>query len=259
MVMRNVRRVLGAGADEAEVERVTRCIFHNLLKNYFDLFWLPAQPTHKIAPLIRLVDIENTKEGLKRGKGLICVSLHLGNQELMTKVTAITDLKVTAVAEHIKPESLFRYISSLRERDGVKLVAQDGALREIILCLKRNQTIGLAFDRDVTDSGRIINFFGAPAKLPDGYAILALKYGAAVTPIFILRAPGDRYEVRVETPMFFEGQATNDADVRRVMTSVGAVVEERLRQHIDQYVYFHYVWEEDKERARLEQERATAS
>jgi lauroyl/myristoyl acyltransferase len=255
MIQANVRRVLGEDASDEAVGRVARRIFHNLLKNYFDLFWLPAQPAEKIARLVTVHGMENADDALDKGKGIIAVSVHIGNQEVMTQVRSITDRKLTVIGEHLKPERVFRYVMALRQPSGIRIIPQDGALREIIQSLKRNEIIGLVFDRDATDSGRVIDFLGSPAKLPDGYALLALKYGAPIVPAFILRQPDDTYAARIEKPMFFEGRPTSDEDVRHVMDSVAAVAERYIRTYLDQWVYFHYVWEEDKERTQREQKK----
>jgi len=259
MIQANVRHVLGPTAHPAEVDRVARRIFHNLLKNYFDLFWLPAQRPEAIARLVTIHGYENANAALAAGKGAILVSAHLGNQEMMSQARALSDLKLTAVVEHVKNERVFRYLLSLRQSSTVRLIPQDGALKELLRALKRNEIIGLVFDRDVTESGRIIPVFGSPARLPDGYAILALRHGVPIIPAFVVRQPDDTYAGYVEKPMTFEGNANNDDDVRRVMMSVGAVVEKYLRAYIDQWVYFHYVWEDDKERLKNEQQGATRS
>lgn len=250
MIQANVRRVLGATASERDVERVAKRIFRNLLKNYFDLFWLPAQSLEKMRRLIEVRGYHNVAGAYASGKGVIIVSAHMGNQEVMTHAEVITDLPITVVVERLKPEKLFRYFISLRQKGSLRMIPQDGALRDLFRTLKAGSGIALVFDRDVTDSGRVVPFFGAPAKLPDGYALLALKYRAVIVPALITRTPDDRYVIHVEEGMEYEGRADNRDDVQRVMTGVGAVVERYIRQYIDQWVYFHYVWEEDKERIK---------
>lgn len=253
MIQANVRHVLGASAGEKEIDQVAQRIFHNLLKNYFDLFWLPRQRPEAIARLVSVSGYDNVSAALAMGKGVILVSAHLGNQEMMAQLRALSELKVTVVVEHVRNERVFRYLSSLRQSPNLHLIPQDGALRELLKALKRNEIIGLAFDRDVTESGRVVPLFGSLARLPDGYAILALKHRVPVVPVFLVRQAGDRYAGFIETPMVFEGDARSDDDVQRVMRSVGAVMEKYLRAYLDQWVYFHYVWEDDKERLRNEQ------
>jgi KDO2-lipid IV(A) lauroyltransferase len=246
MIRCNVRRVLGADASQNQVDRVTRRIFHSLLKNYFDLFWLPAQKLADVRPLVTVDGYQNVEQALSLGKGMIALSAHLGNPEIMSQVESVTDRNLTLIVEHMKNERVFNYVSSLRRSSGIRLVPQDGALREIFRALKRNEIVGLVSDRDVAGTGRVIPFFGAPARLPDGYAVLALKLGVPIVPSFIIRQPGDRYQACIGSPMVFEGRADNDDDVRRVMTSVNAVVEQYITQHIEQWIYFHYIWEDDK-------------
>jgi KDO2-lipid IV(A) lauroyltransferase len=247
MIQCNVRRALGAGAQPAEVDRVARRIFHNLLKNYFDLFWLPAQSPQTMAKLITLHNFQHVRDAIALGKGMIAISAHLGNQEVMAQSRLITEYQLTVVIEHLKNDRVFHYVTALRQTSGIHMVPQDGALREIFRALKRNEIVGLVFDRDVAGNGRVIPFFGQPARLPDGYAVLALKLGAAIVPAFIIREANDSYSVYVEKPIVVEGRADNDADVQRVMMAVGEVVERYVSANIEQWVYFHYVWEEDKE------------
>ena len=257
MIQCNLRRALGGGADPERVDQVARHIFHNLLKNYFDLFWLPAQSEETMARLITVHGIENAHDALTLGKGLIAVSAHMGNQEVMIQVRAITELKLTLVVEHVKNERVFRYLTSLRQMSGIHLIPHDGALKELFRALKRNEVIGLVFDRDIAGSGRIAPFFGQPARLPDGYAILALKLGAPVVPAFIVRQSDDSYAAYVEKPLRFEGRADNDEDVERVMVSVGKVVEDYITRFVDEWVYFHYIWEEDKGRGQIHRAQTT--
>jgi len=249
MIQANLRHVLG-DSDARSRERAARGVFCNLFKNYFDLFWLPKQPRQKLAHLVRVHGLDRVLPALAQGKGAIAVAGHLGNVELMSQVRVIGDFKVTAVAEHVRPERLYRYLLSLRQTSGIRLIAQDGALRELFRALQRGEVVALAFDRDVTDSGRVIPLFGSPAKLPDGYAILSLKYGVPLVPVFIMRGADDTFDVFLEQPLTFHGRPDSDEDVRRVMTSVAAVFERYIARYPDQWVYFHYVWEDDKQHKR---------
>lgn len=113
------------------------------------------------------------------------------------------------------------------------------------------------FDRDVSGSGRVIPFFGRPARLPDGYALLALKLGAPVLPVLIVRGPDDTYTVHVEPPIFLEGRADNDDDVRRAMLHVGAIVESYIIRYIEQWVYFHDAWPQDQAGSDQTQRRSS--
>ena len=46
----------------------------------------------------------------------------------------------------------------------------------------------------------LVDFFGAPARLPQGAVELARRTGAAIVPIFGLRLPKHRYRMIVEPP-----------------------------------------------------------
>ncbi len=258
IIQSNVGHVLGDDASAKQIDAVARRIFHNLLNNYFDLFWLPAQRTEAIAPLVRVFGEENLAEAVAFGKGIIALSVHLGNQELMTKFKAVTDHKLNVVVEHVNNERVFKYLTSLRQSPGINLVPVDTGIRDIFRALKRNEAVGLVFDRDINESGRVIPLFGSPARLPDGYAVLALRLGAPILPGVCVRTPDGGYALYLDKPLLFEGQANNDEDVRRVMTTLAPIMERYINRFTDQWVYFHYVWEDDKERVRSLGQKATS-
>jgi hypothetical protein len=75
---------------------------------------------------------------------------------------------IEAVAEHLQPERLYQYVVSLRASKGIKIIPIDSFLRPIFRALRNNELVGLAADRNLTGTGTLIDFFGAPALLPDG-------------------------------------------------------------------------------------------
>lgn len=238
----NLRHVLRNDVPEARLKQVVRGVFRTQAKNYYDLFRLPALTDAQIKSLVTIHGLENLEAALSYGKGVVAVSAHFGNLEIVMQAFALNGYSVLAVAEHIKPEVLYRYLCSLRERRGARLIPADSFLKPIFRALARNEIVALAADRDITGSGIIVDFFGAPARLPDGYVQLALRTGAVVLPSFSLRQPGGKFVAYVERPVLMERTGELKRDVRLNLERVLPVIERYIAAYPEQWVMFQPIW-----------------
>jgi lauroyl/myristoyl acyltransferase len=179
-----------------------------------------------------------------RGRGVIFITAHFGNLDIVGQTFAIRGYRVTTPAEHVKPEILYQRIVATRASKGLTIIPVDGPLLSLIRALKKNEIVGLASDLDVTRSGIIVDFFGAPARLPDGHVQLALRTGAALLPAFSMRLPDNTFAAYAEPAIELQNTGDFDADVRAGVEQVARVMEKWIGEHPEQWVMFHRIWEE---------------
>jgi KDO2-lipid IV(A) lauroyltransferase len=153
-------------------------------------------------------------------------------------------VRVVVPNEHIEPEKLFQYVLALRRSQGIDMVPLEVAPRALIKSLKDKQIAGLAFDRDITKTGPVVNFFGAPAQMPDGAVQLSLKFGSPVILGFSVRQPDNRSVVYVEPALEFEKTGDMARDIQAGVQKIAGVLEKYIRQYPDQWLMFQKIWEE---------------
>jgi lauroyl/myristoyl acyltransferase len=185
-------------------------------------------------------------EALAKGKGVIFVTAHFGNLDIVGQTFALHGHNVTTPAEHVKPEILFQEIVKVRASKGMKIIPVDGPLMALVRALKRNEIIGLAADLDVTKSGIIVDFFDSPSRLPDGYAQLGLRTGAPILPAFSLRRTDNSFEAYAEPALELESTGNPEANVRAAVQHIARVMEKWIGEHPEQWVMFHRIWENGK-------------
>jgi lauroyl/myristoyl acyltransferase len=242
----NLRRVLGDAATPTEINTVARRAFENLLKNYFDLFRWHRMTREKIREqLAGLHGLEYFENAVKQGHGVIAGSGHFGAWDLVIHLAAVyLDAKIVVPNERIKPEKLFQYILALRSEQGIDIVPLDVAPRAMIKALRDQQMVGLAYDRDLTKTGPIVTFFGAPTQMPDGAVQLSLKYGAPVIVGFSVRQPDNRSVVYIEPPLQFDKTGDLPRDIQAGVQKIANVLEKYIRQYPDQWLMFQEIWDE---------------
>jgi len=243
----NMRHVLGPDALEAEVQACVRGICTNMLKNYYDLFRADRLDADEIKNQVQIEGKEILLDALARGRGVIMVSAHLGNLDLVMHIPPVYGYSVTGVVEHIKPERVYRYALEQRLSHGLNLIPSDGPMIGLIRALKRGEIVGLACDRALTDNGYRVPFFGSPALLPDGAVRLALRTGTPLLAGFTERLSDDTFRVTIEPVLQPEGvarkgESETETDVMAAMKQMAVAMERHISQHPEQWTLSVPVW-----------------
>jgi KDO2-lipid IV(A) lauroyltransferase len=241
----NLRRALGDDATPAQMNAVARRAFRNLLKNYFDLFrWHKITKERIREQLAGLHGYEYLENAMKQGKGVIAGSAHFGAFDLVINLAAIyLDTAIVVPNERLKPEKVFQYVLALRRSQGIEMVPIDVAPRALIKALRDKRMVGLAYDRDITKTGPIVDFLGAPTHMPDGAVQLSLKYGAPVIIGFSIRQPDNRSIVYIEAPLEFEKSGDMQRDIQTGVQRIAVVLEKYIRRYPEQWLMFQKIWE----------------
>lgn len=238
----NIRHVLGPHADQDRVRALARQACVNIAKGHYDLFRVDRLNIEQITSLARIEGMERILSALRRGKGVVVVSAHFGNVDVMAQLPLAYGIPVTGAVEHIQPERLFRYLRKIRQRHGVRLIPTDEPLLGLFRALKRGEIVALPCDRINADNTRTVEFFGAPARLPDGPVRVALRTGAALIPAFCRRLADDSLQVRVEPEIELARTGDHEADVAAGMDQVVRAMERAIVQHPEQWLTAVPIW-----------------
>ncbi|RME72901.1 MAG: hypothetical protein D6784_12780 [Chloroflexi bacterium] len=238
----NMRRILGPDAPAQVVEAKTRAVFSYLLYNYYDLFRLPALDDQTVNRLTTVTGWENVEAARAEGKGVLMTSAHLGNIEIVLYAMLLRGLAITIPVERISPPDLFDYICRLRTSKGLKLLPVDGPLLPLIRALRHGEVVGIAGDRDVTRSGLVVDFFGYPARLPDGHIRLAVKTGAPLVLGFSRRNPDHTYQAHFLPPYHPPDTGSVEERVQAGLRYVASEIEQAIRQYPEQWTVTVSIW-----------------
>ena len=248
---KNLKHALGTNTPSGEYARISRRALENLLKNYFDLFRGHALTEAQVyAQLESVQGLEHLDAALAQGKGIVGGSAHFGNFNLFLHLTAVhlkRQAEIIVPVERLKPEQVFEIAVKQRAAQGIDIVPVDTAGRILIKKLRAGAVLGLAIDLDVTGTGPIVNFFGEPAQLPDGAAVLAVKYKAPLILAFIRRLENNKCAVVVEPPLELESTGDLARDTLNAEAKIVARMEYWIKKYPDQWIMLRPLWEKDKE------------
>jgi KDO2-lipid IV(A) lauroyltransferase len=221
--------------------------FLNFAKYLVDFFKFLRLDRKRIDRVVHFGNVPALLDDLlAHGKGAIIVSAHLGNWELGVAALAALGYKFNAVALRVPDDKLNALYQRYRSSRGINTIPFGRAARECIAALRRNEIVAVVGDRDFTASTQTVEFFGRPARLPDGPAKLALATGAPLLPIFMVRLPDDTFAYIVEEPIWSDKSRHTVDDVMR---HIAVALERVIRQHSEQWFLFHDLWDIESDRA----------
>jgi KDO2-lipid IV(A) lauroyltransferase len=146
------------------------------IRYWCDTFRLPDWSLERIQNTVTTTNEHLLLDAMAAGKGAIVTLPHVGNYDHAAAYFCGKGARLVTVAEHLKPEALFKKFMAYRAAFGMEALPLDGrVIPTLALRLRAGCVVALAADRDLSRSGINVNFFGGPARMPAGPAILALK------------------------------------------------------------------------------------
>ena len=87
-----------------------------------------------------------------------------------------------------------------------------------------------------------VTFFGRRCKANPTIARLARQFDCPVVGVRVIRLPDRRFHILGEGPLVLPRDAAGQVDVAATTQMITGVVERWVREHPDQWLWFHRRW-----------------
>jgi KDO2-lipid IV(A) lauroyltransferase len=185
--VQRLRENLARVAPSADLDALTRAALRSYARYWIEVFRLPGLSTDQVVGRMRILHDERIRDGYASGRGLILALPHMANWDHAGAWLVASGVPFTTVAERLRPEALFDQFVAFREGLGMHVVPLTGGASSPSDHLRQVLTAGgalcLVADRDLSESGIPVQFFGETATMPAGPALLAVRTGAVLLPV----------------------------------------------------------------------------
>ncbi|TDB98431.1 phosphatidylinositol mannoside acyltransferase [Actinomadura sp. 7K534] len=243
---KNLCRVLGKDAVDDEVRVLSKKVLRSYFRYWLEVFRLPEYSRARILGRMRVTGEKKIFTSLEAGRGVILALPHMGNYEHAGAWLVHRGYPFTTVAERLKPESLFDRFVEFREGLGMEVLAHKGASAygRMAQRLRAGRPVCLVVDRDLTESGIDVEFFGATARMPAVSAALALQTGAALIPV-TLWYEGEYWAARVHEEIPVPGEGGRQEKIQAMTQELARVFEAGIAAHPEDWHMLQKVWVDD--------------
>lgn len=228
---------------EKEIKEISIKSFHNLGITFAELFALGSLSPEKIKDYITYISLDEIEEVYNRKKGVIFLSAHFGNWELMAfGISVYRNMPMTIIVKPQKNKFADIYLNSIRTKYGNKIVAMRKSAYEIVKCLRNKETIALLADQAAQKGKDLrVEFFGRPASTYEAPAQLALKFKVPIIMGFTIRQPDGRY-ICESFELDHSHLQDNEEGIAELTRLHVSKLEEFIRMYPDHWVWQHRRW-----------------
>ena len=239
VTLENLARAFGDERAPDEIHRLGRRSFEHLGMNVVEGCVFFFRPPSVLLSRVDLGAPDHVKAAAALGKGILGLTAHYGNWELLAASHELSVFPLSVVVRPLDNPMMDRVVERFRRRSGVELIGKRRALPEILEALRRGRIVGILLDQNASRAeGVFAPFFGIPASTSKAMALIALRTRAPVVPIFIRRVEGGRH--RVEAGPAIAPPA--DGDVAGYTAAFNHSIETVIRQAPEQWFWMHNRW-----------------
>ncbi len=241
---RNLAQVMGASPDDPQVAAAARTAFRNFGRYIFEMFHLPVRDDAELRERLRPVGLHHLDAAMRRDRGVILVTAHLGNMDASTIMLSLIGAPQTlAAADEVRPRLFMSYLRDARRRWNVTLVPPQKIGRRMLMALRRRRLVALFVDLGIQQTGGVrVTFFGRDTYFPAGAARLSRISGAPIVFGASIRTGAERFDVVVCEPVLPRDTGNETADMEAMMQELVGQLEAMVRRYPEQWYMFRDMW-----------------
>lgn len=242
IALNNLKASFGDEKTSDEINIVAKRAFENLGMNLIEFCRLPWLKKKDLAGYIDCEGFDNFKRAYDKGKGVIFLTGHFGNWELMAIFYALKGYPADIVVRDMDNPAIDEFVRWVRTKAGNRIISKGRSMRELLKILSKGGVVGILLDQNVTwAEGVFVYFFNRLACTNKGAALMAISSGAPVVPTFIVR-DGKRHSVIIDKEIEVIDTGDRSKDQLENTAAFTKVIEDFVRKYPEQWFWLHQRW-----------------
>ncbi|MDP6538690.1 MAG: lysophospholipid acyltransferase family protein [Planctomycetota bacterium] len=182
-------------------------------------------------------------DALARGRGVIIVTAHIGNWELLCARLRRRGHRGAVVGLERPRDSTSRWLARMRLSYGVETLPQRTNPRNLLRVLSDGGVLGLLCDLEVRRlAGEFLPFFSRPALTMTAPAALARAAGLPLLPTRCVVGHGGGYRLSFDEPLEADATLPRAERAGELMGRVNRIFEGWIRQTPEQWAWHQHRW-----------------
>jgi KDO2-lipid IV(A) lauroyltransferase len=227
---------------EADRRALVREVFGHFGRLLFELLKFSGLSREGVLRLVEFEGGERIREAHAQGRGALLFTGHFGFWEINAIAHAAAFFPIGVLARPLDNVRLHNLLEQMRGCTGNYVIYRRGALRRVLKALNANHGVAMLIDQHIQAPDAVtVNFFDRPAATTLALAVLALRTGAPVIPVFALPLADGRYRLVYEHPVDPPADDSPEA-IRHFTQRCTDVLEMQVRRHPELWLWMHRRW-----------------
>ena len=210
--------------------------------------YLPRMGLSKIQEWVSVDGLSYYAEAVKKGKGVIILTAHLGNWEIIPKAFLAHSFRIYGTVRPLNNPYLDKISRRWREKNGMGVINKREDTHRILKLLRQGEAVGFLLDQNTHEKEAVfVDFFGQEAATNKGVAILALRSDATVLPVF-MRREAEGHRMIIDPPLDLIRTGSNKDDILSATALFTKTIELHITQNPEQWLWIHRRWKTKRSR-----------
>ena len=235
----------GDGKTSEEKQRIIKRCFEDFGNGMTEMLYYLAHP-QRVGEAVSFEGRKHLDAAMAQGRGVIAVTAHFGNFPLMMLACAQMGYRASAIIRPARDEELSAYLHKKRTQVGlgtVYAIPRPQCVNESLRDLRDGKLLFIPIDQNFGSGGGVyVEFFGQKAATATGPAVFAMRTGAPIVPMFMLRQDDGRHKIVVEPPVELGGGSSEEDTVKSTMTRITQLIENYIRRYPHEWAWMHRRW-----------------
>ncbi|HTS18355.1 MAG TPA: lysophospholipid acyltransferase family protein [Verrucomicrobiae bacterium] len=246
VALTNLDIAFGPTKSMEEKRRIAQSAFQNFARSFLGLFWAKRLTRETVNQVVEIDpgDLRMLQDAQARGMGIIFVTFHFGEWEMLGVSTALLGFPLTIVMEQLRNPHLTRIFERLRGHEINQIILQRHAMTKLFKTLKRGGNVALLIDLNAVPrrGGIWLDFFGKPVFGFSGAAALAQHTGAAIISAAGYPLPDGRIRAVFGPEVPCANTGNEEANLQATSQQCLRCCEELIRREPEHWLWFYRRW-----------------
>ena len=191
----------------------------------------------------RYKNVERAKWLMQEGRGLLLVTGHYSNFEIIGYLLGLFGFNIYSIARPLDNKYINKYLYDVRERVGQKIIDKKGASELMDQIASTGATLCFIADQDAGKKGIFVDFFGRKASTYKSIGLIAISCNIPIV-VGCSRRVDNRFyfEIVANRIIFPEEWQDKDKPLEWITAEYTRAMEEFVRQEPSQYWWLHRRW-----------------
>ncbi len=229
--------------DQADIKKLAYQVYKSFAITLVEIMSLPYLKKQELIDSVQCSNPELIIKNYDKGKGVILLSAHFGNWELIAISVALQiALPVSVIVKPLRNTLVYKWMNDRRTKFGNEVVPLGISIRKTYQTLKEKKITAMVADQRGPREGVKVNFFNRQVSVYTGPAALALKTGAPILYGIPVRDKNFLYKtVMVEIPQS-DLPENEEEKIRELSQRHTSYLEKIIRENPEQWLWMHKRW-----------------
>lgn len=225
--------------DEAWRRDLLDQVYDHLALSLVEFLIVQKDPDQALSWVDEISGLEHFEDALAQGRGVILLTGHIGNWELLGAWLCRRGYPVYAVVQRNEDPEMEALIEESRQRIGLKTLSKSFGMRSSLQALREGAVVALLADQHGGDCP--VDFMGRRAMTFSGPAAFSLLSGAPIVPVVSFRKAPFRHQV-LALPPLAHPEGNRREQIRALTCRANEVLESLIGLHPEQWLWLHRRW-----------------